>query len=84
MMTLTSLGILAATCTTLAFLPQTLRIFKTKQTKDLSLMSYVIYVIGLVAWLMYGIGIHDYVLMIGQSVALMLGLLIISFKIIYG
>lgn len=80
---LTILGTLAAVCTTIAFLPQTLQIIKTKQCKDLSLMSYVIYVIGLLAWLLYGIGINDYILIVGQIISLVIALLIISCKLIY-
>jgi len=80
---ITILGFFAAACTTLAFLPQTFRIIKSKQTKDLSLSTYIIYVIGLSSWLFYGLFIKDIVLIIGNIVALMLALTILNLKLKY-
>ena len=80
---ITFLGFFAAGCTTLAFLPQTLRIIKSKQSKDLSLITYVIYVVGLGAWVGYGVFIQDIVLFIGNLISLMLGLTIVILKLKY-
>lgn len=80
---ITFLGFFAAGCTTLAFLPQTLRIIKSKQTKDLSLITYVIYVVGLAAWIGYGVLIQDFVIITGSIISLMLGLTIMIFILKY-
>ena len=39
----TIIGLLAATCTTISFLPQAIKVIKTKQTKDVSLLMYSIF-----------------------------------------
>ena len=49
------IGLIAAVCTTFAFIPQVMKVWKTKQTKDLSLRMYSIMFIGILLWLFYGI-----------------------------
>ena len=49
------IGLIAAVCTTFAFVPQVIKVWKTKQTKDLSLRMYSIMFLGIVLWLVYGI-----------------------------
>ena len=47
------LGYMAAICIPLAFLPQTIKIIKTKNVKGLSLISYSIYQLGLILFIIY-------------------------------
>ena len=49
------IGLIAAVCTTFAFVPQVMKVRKTKQTKDLSLRMYSIMFLGILLWLVYGI-----------------------------
>ena len=49
------IGLIAAVCTTFAFVPQVIKVWKTKQTKDLSLRMYSIMFLGILLWLFYGI-----------------------------
>ena len=49
------IGLIAAVCTTFAFVPQVMKVWKTKQTKDLSLRMYSIMFLGILLWLFYGI-----------------------------
>ena len=49
------IGLIAAVCTTFAFAPQVMKVWKTKQTKDLSLRMYSIMFLGILLWLVYGI-----------------------------
>jgi MtN3 and saliva related transmembrane protein len=49
------IGLIAAFCTTFAFVPQVMKVWKTKQTKDLSLRMYSIMFLGILLWLIYGI-----------------------------
>ena len=51
--------LIAAVCTTFAFIPQVMKVWKTKQTKDLSLRMYSIMFIGIILWLVYGIRIDS-------------------------
>ena len=53
------IGLIAAVCTTFAFVPQVIKVWKTKQTKDLSLRMYSIMFLGIVLWLVYGILIYS-------------------------
>ncbi len=55
----TLIGMLAAACTTFAFFPQAYKIYKTKRTQDLSVPMYVIFSIGILLWLIYGIIINN-------------------------
>lgn len=52
---ITILGLIAAACTTVSFLPQAIKTIKTKHTKDLSLRMYLILTIGTFLWFVYGI-----------------------------
>ena len=53
------IGLIAAVCTTFAFIPQVMKVWKTKQTKDLSLRMYSVMFIGILLWLVYGIRIDS-------------------------
>ena len=53
------IGLAAAGCTTLSFLPQAIKTIKTKQTEDLSLGMYSFFTLGVSLWLTYGIIIKD-------------------------
>ena len=53
------IGLIAAVCTTFAFIPQVIKVWKTKQIKDLSLRMYSIMFIGIILWLVYGIRIDS-------------------------
>ena len=53
------IGFIAAVCTTLAFLPQVIKVWKTKQTKDLSLRMYTVMFIGICLWFVYGLRINS-------------------------
>jgi MtN3 and saliva related transmembrane protein len=47
-------GYIAAFCTTVAYLPQAVKVYKTHQTKDISMGMFMIMVVGLATWLVYG------------------------------
>ena len=48
------IGMFAAILTTLAFVPQVLKVIKLKKTEDLSLSTYIIFTVGVGLWLVYG------------------------------
>jgi MtN3 and saliva related transmembrane protein len=77
------IGFFAAFCTTIAFLPQALKVWKTKSTKDISLYMFVIFTIGVFSWLVYGIIISDLPIILANSVTLILSLFILVFKLKY-
>ena len=53
---LTSLiGFIAATLTTIAFLPQVIKVWKSRSARDISLGMYCLFSSGVLLWLVYGI-----------------------------
>lgn len=52
-------GYIAGLCIATCFLPQTLQTIKSKNVKDLSLISYIIYCTGMICWVVYGIYLHS-------------------------
>lgn len=78
------IGIVAGTLTTASFLPQAIRIIKTKHTKDLSLPMYVAFVIGVAFWLVYGIMVNSISVIFANAITLVLAGMILFFKIKYG
>ena len=53
------IGYLAACLTTLSFLPQAIKVIVTRNTQGISGLMYVMFVCGLVMWLVYGLMIED-------------------------
>jgi MtN3 and saliva related transmembrane protein len=51
----TLIGMLAGFCTTAAFLPQVIRVWRTRRADDISLGMYLLFVSGTVLWLIYGL-----------------------------
>ena len=77
----TIIGLVAAVCTTSAFVPQVVKILRTRRTKDLSLLMYVILSTGIALWLVYGIFIIDWPLILANAVSLALVLPILLLKV---
>ena len=80
----TIIGLLAATCTTVSFIPQVLQILKTRNTKGISLGMYIIFTLGLICWLTYGIFIGAWPIIIANATTLVLAVTILVFKIKHG
>ncbi len=78
---ITIIGLLAATGTTVAFLPQVIKSWKTKRTKDISPLMYLILVIGIFLWLIYGILLKDLPLILANAVTFILALSVLILTI---
>lgn len=76
-------GTLAACCTTIAFLPQVIQVWRTKSVKDISLGMYCIFTFGISMWLIYGIGIGSLQITIANAITLILAVSILIMKIRY-
>ncbi|HLA48161.1 MAG: hypothetical protein A3I04_07985 [Nitrospinae bacterium RIFCSPLOWO2_02_FULL_39_110] len=76
-------GLLAAALTTISFLPQVIKIVKTKHTKDISLLMYIIFMAGVLLWLFYGILLKEPPIIIGNGITLILVMIVLLFKIRY-
>ncbi|MBI9034711.1 MAG: SemiSWEET transporter [Bacteroidales bacterium] len=77
------IGLIAATLTTFAFLPQAIQIIKTKHTHDISLVMYVIITLGISLWLIYGIMIQSLPIILANSVSVIFTGVILIMKIKY-
>lgn len=83
MSALTVLGLVAASLTTIAFVPQVHKTWKSKSAKDLSLGMYLIFTTGVILWLVYGILKEDLPIIAANIVTLSLTLVLLYFKIFY-
>jgi MtN3 and saliva related transmembrane protein len=77
------LGYAAGIITTLAFLPQAIRIFRTRQTRDISLLWAFSMNLGIILWLLYGIVKKDLPIITANSITLVLLMIILYFKVRY-
>lgn len=77
------LGLLAGGLTTASFVPQVLKIYKTKSAEDVSLVMFIAFCIGVGLWLTYGIFKQDWAILLTNGVTLLLGLAILVMKIKY-
>lgn len=78
------IGYVAGTCSTLAFLPQVVRTWRTRSTDDISLGMFSLMVLGIALWLFYGIVIGDWPLIVADSISLLLAASILWMKVRYG
>lgn len=78
------LGYVAAVLTTVSFLPQALRTFRTRDTRDISLTMYVAFTVGVAFWLGYGIVLGSWPMILSNIVTLLLAGTILVFKLRYG
>jgi MtN3 and saliva related transmembrane protein len=80
----TLIGLLAGFCTTGSLLPQVIKIFRTGQTRDISLLMYILLGIGIALWLSYGIILHDVPIILANVTSLLLTACILVMKIKHG
>ena len=76
-----AIGLVAATLTTFAFLPQALRIWRTGSAKDVSLTMYVMMFTGSALWAIYGILIGSFALIAANLAAIFLVGSVLALKI---
>ncbi|MBT8191467.1 MAG: SemiSWEET transporter [Saprospiraceae bacterium] len=77
------LGFVAATCTTISFLPQVIKTYRTKSVEDISLVMYIIFMSGLIMWLIYGLVIRNFPIIFSNIVTISLAATILYFKFKY-
>jgi MtN3 and saliva related transmembrane protein len=78
-----TLGYIAGLLTTVAFLPQVIKTWETKSARDLSLGMFSIFCTGVLLWLIYGILLKDFPIIIANSATLILASTLLYFKIKY-
>jgi MtN3 and saliva related transmembrane protein len=81
---ITIIGFMAATGTTISFVPQVIHIIRTRDTKGISLSMYSIFTVGVACWLLYGCLLGSLPIILANAVTLVLALTILFFKIKLG
>ena len=76
-------GYFAAFLTTLAFLPQLIKTFKTKKAEDVSLITLIMFLTGVLSWIIYGYKIASIPILLANLITFVLNLLILIFKITF-
>jgi MtN3 and saliva related transmembrane protein len=79
----TVLGLVAAFCTTLSFLPQAIKTIQTKNTSGISLSMYALFTFGTLFWLLYGILSNNIPIIIANGITLLFAMIILTYKIKY-
>ncbi len=77
-------GYVAATMTTLAFVPQAAKTIRTRDTRSISLGMYVVFTAGIAMWLVYGIALHSIPMILSNIVTFVLSATILGLKLRHG
>jgi MtN3 and saliva related transmembrane protein len=80
---ITIVGLVAALFTTVSLLPQLIKVWKTKSTKDISGGMFLFFCSGVFLWFIYGIFVNDFPIIIANSLAFIQALVILVLKAKY-
>jgi len=78
----TLLGTMAGTLTTIAFIPQALKTWRSRSAEDISLGMFVLFSTGVLLWLVYGIALGEWPIIIANAITLALALMILALKVL--
>jgi len=78
------IGSMAATLTTTAFVPQVWLVLRTRHTKDISLSMYAIFTCGVAMWLVYGILLVSWPMIIANVITVCLAGTVLLMKLHFG
>lgn len=84
MNTLDWIGSAAASLTTVSFVPQVWQIWRTRHTLDISLGMYATFTCGIALWLVYGLLLGAWPIIIANSITLLLAGTVLAMKLRYG
>jgi MtN3 and saliva related transmembrane protein len=77
-------GLAAGFLTTISFVPQLIKIWKTKSAEDVSRKMFIAVTIGMALWLVYGISLQQLPMIIWNTISLVLALAILVLKHRFG
>lgn len=77
------IGSFAGFCTTVSFIPQVYRVWKTRSVQDISLSMYLIFCTGVASWMIYGIYKDAYPLIFFNAATLILAVSILWMKLLW-
>lgn len=76
------IGLVAAVLTTLSFLPQAILILRTRNTDGISVLMYLLFTAGVFLWVIYGVLIMSWPLILANTVTLVFAGLILTAKLL--
>ena len=77
------IGFMATGFAVSSTIPQIRKALRTKKSDDVSIRFIIVLIIGLLLWVVYGMGRNDIVIIIGNSIAVALNIFMLLLKIIY-
>ena len=80
-MLLTVCSYIAAILTTGSFLPQAIKTIRTRDTESISLLMYIMFTLGVILWMMYGIITAQLPIVLSNAITSVLAIIILCFKI---
>lgn len=78
------IGYVAASLTTLSFLPQAIKTIRTRDTSGISLGMYVVFTVGVACWFFYGIALTSWPMIVSNLLTLGLSTTILVLKLRHG
>lgn len=80
---ITIMGLCAAFCTTVSFIPQAIKTIRTKDTTGISLYMYGLFTLGTLLWLLFGLASHNLPVTLANAVTLVFAFIILGYKLKY-
>jgi len=80
----TTIGLVAGTLTSIAAIPQVIKTLKTRHVRDISVWQPLLLAFGVALWMVYGILINDFPLIVANITPLICNVLLTGMKIRYG
>lgn len=80
-MLFTIISYVAATLTTVSFLPQAVKTVKTRDTSGISLGMYVMFTLGVLSWMVYGLATSQWSIVISNAITSVFAIVILVFKL---
>lgn len=77
----TVIGFMAAALTTIAFIPQVIKVWKTRSARDVSVGMYALFTTGVALWLAYGLLIESWPVIVANSITLLLAGAVLVMKV---
>ena len=76
-------GFIAAALTTVAFLPQVIKTWRTKKADDVSVVMLLMFITGLLFWIIYAIQTNAFPVLIANIITFIFNVTILTLKLIY-
>jgi MtN3 and saliva related transmembrane protein len=83
-MNLEWMGVVAATLTTLAVVPQAVKTIGSRDTRSISLGMYVVFTVGIMFWFGYGIALDSWPMIVSNAITFVLAATILGLKLRHG